>query len=514
MFESLSDKLKRTLKNLRGEGVLTPEHVDAALREIRLALLEADVNFKVAKDFIASVKEKAEGQQVWQELKPSEQVVKIVHEELVELLGGTSSRLVFTKAVPNVVMIVGLQGSGKTTSTGKIALWLAKNQERKPLLVSTDVNRPAAREQLKVIAKATGQSLFEMPESNDPVELARAAYKHAQQTGYDTLLIDTAGRLHIDEALMDELKQIKADTHPVEILFVADAMTGQDAVRSGEQFHAQVGITGVILTKMDGDARGGAALSIKQVTGQPVKFVGVGEKYDALEPFYPDRIAQRILGMGDVLSLIEQVQSQVDQSEAEAQLKKLQKNEFTLDDFRSQLRQVKKLGSFSKIMKLLPDQLLGGMGMPDLDEEQSAQMEKELKRTEAIIDSMTREERNDHRILNASRRRRIARGSGVNVSEVNALIKQYVEMRGMMKQLSGSGLFGGGNGGGGGGMKGRMMRKLGGMMGMPDMSGMMGGGEGMGDAAAGGLNLPALPGAPGNGGRKKLRKKPRHKKRK
>ena len=508
MFESLSDKLKRTLKNLRGEGVLTPEHVDAALREIRLALLEADVNYKVAKEFIAAVKEKAEGQQVWQELKPSEQVVKIVYDELVELMGGQSSRLVFTKATPNVVMIVGLQGSGKTTSTGKIALWLAKNQERKPLLVSTDVNRPAAREQLKVIARATGQSIFEMPESNNPVELAREAYKHAQQTGYDTLLIDTAGRLHIDEELMDELKQIKAETHPVEVLFVADAMTGQDAVKSGEQFHAQVGVTGVVLTKMDGDARGGAALSIKQVTGQPVKFVGVGEKYDALEPFYPDRIAQRILGMGDVLSLIEQVQSNVDQSEAEAQLKKLQKNEFTLDDFRSQLRQVKKLGSFSKIMKLLPDQLLGGMGMPDLDEEQSAQMEKELKRTEAIIDSMTREERNDHRILNASRRRRIARGSGVNVSEVNALIKQYVEMRGMMKQLSGAGLFGGG--GGGGGMKGRMMRKLGGMMGMPDMSGLMGGGGGEGE---GGMNLPALPGAAGAGGngRKKLRKKPRHK---
>src|SRR5919206_3361004 len=366
MFESLSDKLKRTLKNLRGEGVLTPQHVEAALREIRLALLEADVNYKVAKDFIASVKEKAEGQQVWQELKPSEQVVKIVFDELVELLGGTSSRLVFTKTTPNIVMIVGLQGSGKTTSTGKIALWLAKNQERKPLLVSTDVNRPAAREQLKVIAKATGQSIFEMPSSNDPVELAREAYRHARETGFDTLLIDTAGRLHIDQELMDELKQIKAETYPVEILFVADAMTGQDAVRSGEQFHAQVGITGVILTKMDGDARGGAALSIKQVTGQPVKFVGVGEKYDALEPFYPDRIAQRILGMGDVLSLIEEVQAKVDQSEAEAQLEKLQKNKFTLDDFRTQLRQVKRMGSFSKIMKMLPDQLLGGVGVAPL----------------------------------------------------------------------------------------------------------------------------------------------------
>src|ERR671913_1089477 len=509
MFESLSDKLKRTLKNLRGEGVLTQEHVDAALREIRLALLEADVNYKVAKDFIASVKEKAEGQQVWQELKPSEQVVKIVHDELVELMGGQSSRLVFTKTTPNVVMIVGLQGSGKTTSTGKIALWLSKNQQRKPLLVSTDVNRPAAREQLKVIAKATGQSIFEKPESNDPVELAREAYRHAQQTGYDTLLIDTAGRLHIDDELMGELVRIKAETRPVEILFVADAMTGQDAVRSGEEFHRQGGITGVVLTKMDGDARGGAALSIKQVTGQPVKFVGVGEKYDALEPFYPDRIAQRILGMGDVLSLIEEVQSKVDQSEAEEQLKKLQKNEFTLDDFRSQLRQVKKLGSFSKIMKLLPDQLLGGIGMPQLDEEQSAQMEQELKRTEAIIDSMTKEERGDHRILNANRRRRIARGSGTSVAEVNQLVKQYVEMRGMMQQMSRSGLFGGAGSGGGGGLKGKMMRRAAGMMGMPDMGALMGGG---GEEDNGGLQ-PALPAAPGGGGRKKVRKKPRHKKR-
>src|ERR671929_370351 len=287
MFESLSDKLKRALKHLRGEGVLTPEHVDAALREIRLALLEADVNYKVAKDFIASVKAKAEGQQVWQELKPSEQVVKIVFDELVDLLGGTSSRLVFTKTIPNVVMIVGLQGSGKTTSTGKIAMWLAKNQQRKPLLVSTDVNRPAAREQLKIIAKATGQSIFEMPESNDAVELAREAFKHAQQTGYDTLLIDTAGRLHIDQELMAELQQIKAETRPIEILFVADAMTGQDAVRSAEEFHRRVGITGVVLTKMDGDARGGAALSIKQVTGRPVKFAGVGERVDEFEVFQP-----------------------------------------------------------------------------------------------------------------------------------------------------------------------------------------------------------------------------------
>ena len=451
MFESLSDKLKRTLKNLRGEGVLTKEHVEAALREIRLALLEADVNYKVAKDFIASVKEKAEGQQVWLELKPSEQVVKIVFDELVELLGGQSSRLVFTKTSPNVVMIVGLQGSGKTTSTGKIARWLSLNQQRKPLLLSTDVYRPAAREQLKVIAKATGQSIFEKPETNDPLELTREALRQARDVGYDTLLIDTAGRLHIDDELMEELVRIKSETHPVEILFVADAMTGQDAVRSAEEFHRRIGITGVVLTKMDGDARGGAALSIKQVIGQPVKFVGVGEKYDALEPFYPDRVAQRILGMGDVLSLIEQVQDQVDQ------LQKLKRNQFTLDDFRSQLRQVKKLGSFSKILKLLPDQLLGGVGMPDLTDEQSELMEKEMRRTEAIIDSMTREERINHMILNANRRRRIARGSGATVAQVNSLIKQYTEMRRMMQ-----GMFSGGLGG----LGGKMMRRMAGMPGM------------------------------------------------
>lgn len=499
MFESLSDKLKRTLKNLRGEGVLTKEHVDAALREIRLALLEADVNYKVAKDFIVSVKEKAEGQQVWQELKPSEQVVKIVYDELVDLLGGQSSRLVFTKQIPNVVMIVGLQGSGKTTSAGKIARWLAANQDRKPLLVSVDVYRPAAREQLKVIARAVGQQIFEQTETNDPLTLVREAFKHAQQTGFDTLLIDTAGRLHIDEELMDELVNIKNETHPVEILFVADAMTGQDAVRSAEEFHRRIGITGVVLTKMDGDARGGAALSIKQVTGQPVKFVGVGEKYDALEPFYPDRVAQRILGMGDVLSLIEEVQSKVDQSEAEEQLKKLQKNEFTLDDFRSQLRQVKKLGSFSKIMKLLPDQLLGGIGMPQMDEEQTKQMEKELKRTESIIDSMTCEERTDHRILNANRRRRIARGSGTNVAEVNKLIKQYNEMRQMMRQLTSSGLFGGS------GLKGKMMRRMGGI---PDMAGLAGMG---GDSD----EMPSFPsvGAPTGPSRKKLKKKRKKKRR-
>jgi len=385
-------------------------------------------------------------------------------------------------------MIVGLQGSGKTTSTGKIARWLAQNQQRKPLLLSTDVYRPAAREQLKVIAKATGQSIFEKPETNDPLELARAALQQARDLGYDTLLIDTAGRLHIDDELMEELVSIKSETHPVEILFVADAMTGQDAVRSAEEFHKRIGITGVVLTKMDGDARGGAALSIKQVIGQPVKFVGVGEKYDALEPFYPDRVAQRILGMGDVLSLIEEVQSKVDQDEAESQLKKLQRNQFTLDDFRSQLRQVKKLGSFSKILKLLPDQLLGGVGMPDLTDEQTELMEKEMRRTEAIIDSMTRAERVNHMILNANRRRRIARGSGTTVAQVNSLIKQYTEMRRMMQ-----GMFGGG---GLRGLGGKMMRRAAGIPGME--------GDG-GDAMMGGM--PGLPAGPSR--KKKKRKKRR-----
>src|SRR5256714_5490408 len=328
------------------------------------------------------------------------------------------------------------------------------NQDRKPLLLSVDVYRPAAREQLRVIGKATGQQIFEDPQSNDPLELTREALKHARDTGYDTLLIDTAGRLHIDDELMEELVTIKSETHPVEILVVADAMTGQDAVRSAEEFHRRVGITGVVLTKMDGDARGGAALSIKQVIGQPVKFVGVGEKYDALEPFYPDRVAQRILGMGDVLSLIEQVQDKIDQEDAEAQLAKLQRNQFSLDDFRSQLRQVKKLGSLSKILKLLPDQLLGGVGMPDLTDAQSELMEKEMRRTEAIIDSMTREERVNHMILNANRRRRIARGSGTTVAQANSLIKQYTEMRRMMQ-----GMFGGGLGG-------EMMGRLGALSGL------------------------------------------------
>ncbi len=472
MFESLSDKLKSTLKNLRGEGKLTPEHVDAALREIRMALLEADVNYKVAKDFVESVRAKAEGQEVWQDLKPHEQVVKIVYDELVELMGGTSSRLVFTRAIPNVVMVVGLQGSGKTTSTGKISRWLKDNQERKPLLVSVDVYRPAAREQLRVVAGAVGTAIYQDKETNDPMTLVRGAMKHAQEMGFDTLMIDTAGRLHIDDDLMVELEQIKAETRPVEVLFVADAMTGQDAVRSAEEFHKRVGITGVILTKMDGDARGGAALSIKQVIGQPVKFVGVGEKYDAIEPFYPDRIAQRILGMGDVLTLIEEVQGKISEDEAQKQLEKMTSNQFTLEDFRNQLGQFKKLGSMSKIMKMLPEQMTGGLQITD---EQSVEVEAQMKRTEAIIDSMTKGERGNHKILDASRKTRIAKGSGSTIAEVNGLLRQYEQMKKMMSQMNRGGLFSklagkamGGLGGGLGGLMGGGMNGLGGMFGGGD----------------------------------------------
>ena len=500
MFESLSDKLKKTLKNLRGQGKLTPEHVDAALREIRMALLEADVNYKVAKDFVESVRAKAEGQDVWQGLNPHEQVVKIVYDELVDLMGGTSSRLVFTKQIPNVVMIVGLQGSGKTTSTGKISRWLRDNQERKPLLVSVDVYRPAAREQLRVVGGAVGVPVFENRETNDPMTLVRGAMKHAQDMGFDTLMIDTAGRLHVDDDLMVELEQIKAETRPIEVLFVADAMTGQDAVRSAEIFHNRVGITGVVLTKMDGDARGGAALSIRQVIGQPVKFVGVGEKYDAIEPFYPDRISQRILGMGDVLTLIEEVQGKIDEEQAQEQLAKLTKNQFTLEDFRTQLGQFKKLGSMSKLMKMLPEQMMGGL---QLNDEQSAEVDVQMKRTEAIIDSMTKTERNDHKIIDASRKTRIAKGSGTTIAEVNQLLRQYEQMRKMMAQMNKGGL-----------LAGLGKRMMGGMAG--GLGGMLGGGmPGMGGGLAGMLGNGGGTGGDEEGsGSRSAKKKKRHKKRK
>jgi signal recognition particle subunit SRP54 len=437
MFEALSDKLRKVLKDLRGQGRLTEAHIEAAMREIRIALLEADVNFKVVKAFVDRVKEKALGQEVLGSLSPDQQVVKVVHDELVEMLGGTSTQIIFTKRVPNVIMIVGLQGSGKTTTTGKLAKLLAETHKRRPLLISVDVYRPAARQQLEIIGEAIKQPVLKLPELNDPVELVKQALRECQLVGYDTLLIDTAGRLHVDDELMNELQKIKDETQPNEIIFIADSMTGQDAVNSAQQFHERIGLTGVILTKMDGDTRGGAALSIKEVTGQPIKFIGVGEKYDAIEQFYPDRIAQRILGMGDVLSLIEKVQAEVDEKQAMEMQRKLMKNEFSLEDFRDQLRQVRKLGSFDKLMDMLPSGMFGGFKMSP---EQNQEMERKLKITDAIINSMTPKERGNHDILNASRRKRIAKGSGTSVQEVNQMINEYVDMKKMMRMMTGGGL--------------------------------------------------------------------------
>src|SRR5688572_10801570 len=353
MFENLSDKLQRVFKNLRGEGRLTEEHIQEALKEIRIALLEADVNFKVVKQFTDTVREKALGQEVMQSLSPGQQVTKIVRDELVEILGGENVRINFASQPPTVIMLVGLQGSGKTTSSGKLSKWLAKNNHR-PMLVSVDVYRPAARDQLKVIAKDSDVKIFEGNPGDKPLALCEGALREARNTGHDVLIIDTAGRLHIDETLMHELREIKEKIRPHEILFVADAMLGQDAVKSAQEFHAQLGFNGFILTKMDGDARGGAALSIKQVTGQPVKFVGTGEKYDALELFHPDRLVSRMIGMGDILSLIEKAEEVVDKKKALELQEKIQKDSFTLEDFRDQLKQIRKLGSLEQIMNMLP----------------------------------------------------------------------------------------------------------------------------------------------------------------
>jgi signal recognition particle subunit SRP54 len=428
MFDTLSEKLQRIFKNLKGEGRITEEHLDVTLKEIRIALLEADVNFKVVKQFTDAVKQKSLGQEVMQSLSPGQQIVKIVHAELIEILGGENVRLNFTSQPPTVVMMVGLQGSGKTTSTGKLAKWLTKNNHR-PMLVSVDVYRPAAREQLKVIAKDIEVKIWDGAAGDKPLALCEGALREARNTGHDVLLIDTAGRLHIDEELRKELTEIKEKIRPHEILFVADAMLGQDAVKSAQQFHEKLGFNGFILTKMDGDARGGAALSIKQVTGQPVKFVGIGEKYDALEVFHPDRLASRIIGMGDVLSLIEKAQEVVDQKQA---LETLKKDNFTLEDFRDQLRQIKKLGSMEQILSMLPS-------VGPFKEMQKAKVdEKELVRTEAIIDSMTPKERRNHQIINGSRRKRIAKGSGTSVQEVNQLLKQYVQAQKMMKSMKSS----------------------------------------------------------------------------
>jgi signal recognition particle subunit SRP54 len=438
MFDNLSEKLQRVFKNLRGEGRLTPENMEEALREIRVALLEADVHFRVVKQFIEQIRLKAQGEEVLTALSPGQQVVKIVLDELTKMLGGHQSKMRFANEPPTVVLVVGLQGSGKTTSTAKLARVLSKEGSR-PQLVSVDVYRPAARQQLAILAKQVNVPIFAgEPDQITPLDLAKGARKESIQTGRDLLLVDTAGRQHIDDDLMKELGELKEALNPTEILFVADAMTGQDAVKSADEFHKRLGITGVILTKMDGDARGGAALSIRSVTGQPLKFVGMGEKVDALEPFHPDRVAQRILGMGDVVSLIEKAQSVIDQKDAERmQEKLLAGDDFSLEDFRNQMKQIRKLGPLEGILKMLP----GIGGMKELKDARFD--EKELTRIVAIIDSMTPKERANHMIINGARRRRIAKGSGTSVQDVNNLLKQYGQARKMMKSFSGAtGLLG------------------------------------------------------------------------
>ena len=435
MFENLQQKLQRAFKTLRGQAVLNQENIQQALEEIRLALLEADVNVSVVKQLIAHLEAKAVGQEVLTALSPGEQVVKIVRDELIETLGRDTARLKFASQPPSVVLMAGLQGSGKTTTSGKLAHWL-KNGGHRPLLVSVDVYRPAAREQLKVVAQAIKANLYEgeVTESNTPTveRLAKEARREAVNTGCDVLIVDTAGRLHIDDRLMEEMQSLKRLLSPQEILFVADAMTGQDAVNSAAEFHKKLSLTGIVLTKMDGDARGGAALSIRQVTGQPIKFIGVGEKYDALEPFHPDRIVSRILGMGDILSLIEKAEQHVDKKKAQDIASRAFAGDgYSLEDFRDQLRQVKKMGSIQSLMGMLPS--IGPFA--GLQKHADRVDEKQITRVEAIINSMTAHERVHHEIINGSRRKRIARGSGTTVQEVNNLLRQYAQMRKMFKQI-------------------------------------------------------------------------------
>jgi signal recognition particle subunit SRP54 len=427
MFETLTEKLQRAFKNLRGQGKLTEEHLDAGLAEIREALLDGDVNLGVADEFIAHVRQKAVGSEVLLQLSPDQQVVKLVRDELADLLG-REAKPQFGSRPPAVWLVVGLQGSGKTTSTGKMGKWLAEHGHR-PIVVSTDVYRPAAREQLAQVAKATGTPLWPGAGTDKPLEIVRGALREAKLSAYDVVLVDTAGRLHIDDELMNELSALKRELTPAEILFVADAMIGQDAVRSAGEFHKRLGVTGVVLTKLDGDARGGAALSIRRVTGAPVKFVGVGEKYDALEPFLPDRIVSRILGMGDVLGLIEKAEKTIDAKQAKELERKLRENDFTLEDFRDQLQQIKKMGSLEQLMGMLPK--VGPFANLPKDTQID---EKRLGSVEAIINSMTAAERANSNLIDGKRRKRIARGSGTSVQEVNQVLKQYSDMRRMMKQ--------------------------------------------------------------------------------
>lgn len=429
-FEGLSEKLQGVFKKLKGKGVLTETDVNEAMREVKMALLEADVNFKIVKDFVATVKEKCLGADVLQSLTPAQQVVKIVNEELTAVMGGTNSKLTYSPKGFTVILLVGLQGTGKTTTAGKLALHLKKNG-KKPMLAACDVYRPAAIDQLEIVGEKVGVPVYLDREEKRPEIIAQKAAKEAEYKGYDILIVDTSGRLHIDEELMNELVVIKETVKPHEILLVVDALTGQDAVTAAEGFNNAIGIDGIIMTKLDGDSRGGAALSVKAVTGKPIKFAGMGEKFDALEPFHPERMASRILGMGDMLSLIEKAQESFDEKQAEDLEKKIRKNEFTLQDFLEQMGQIKKMGGLGKIIDMLPG--LGGQRPSDEDMERS---EKEFVHMEAIINSMTKEERRNPKILNASRRKRIAAGSGCTVAQINTLIKRYDETCKMMKQVT------------------------------------------------------------------------------
>jgi signal recognition particle subunit SRP54 len=429
MFDALQSRFQKVFKSVRVQGVLNEEVVDETLREVRLALLEADVNLNVVKALLERVRVKALGEEVRSSLSGGQEVVRIVRDELIEILGREASLLTFSKEYPTVFLLVGLQGSGKTTTAGKLALWLSA-RKRRPMLVSADVYRPAAREQLAVIAKAIQLPCFAGPGINSPLDLALAARKDAADRGNDVLLVDTAGRLHIDEEMMQEVSDLRTCLRPSEVLLVADSMVGQDAVRSAQDFHERLGTTGVILTKLDGDARGGAALSIHHVTGQPIKFIGVGEKYDALEVFYPERIVSRILGMGDILSLIEKAEEKIDKQKALEVHRKLQTDTFTLEDLRDQLRQVRSLGPMDQMLGMLPQVgIFKGVGKSRVEE-------KELIHIEAIINSMTPQERRNHEIINGRRRKRIAKGSGTSVQQVNQVLKQYFQMRKMMKSFS------------------------------------------------------------------------------
>lgn len=431
MFESLAEKLQSTFKKLKGKGKLSEDDVKVAMREVRVALLEADVNFKVVKDFVERVRSRAVGIEVLESLTPGQQVIKIVNEELTELMGGTESKITFASRPPTVIMMVGLQGAGKTTTTGKLGN-LLKKQGRRPLLVAGDIYRPAAIKQLQVLGSQLDIPVFSMGDNKSPVDIAKGALEYAESNGRDIILIDTAGRLHINEELMTELQNIKDTVKPNEILLVVDAMTGQDAVTVAESFNEQLAIDGVVLTKLDGDARGGAALSIRAVTGKPIKFVGMGEKLDALEPFHPDRLASRILGMGDVLSLIEKAQAAFDEKEAAKLQEKMRTNSFTLEDFLDQMQQMKKMGPLDQILGMIP-----GLGGKQLKEIQGQIDEKEMGRVEAIIKSMTTHERRNPEVINGSRRKRIAKGSGTRVQDVNKLLKQFQQTQAMMKQFAG-----------------------------------------------------------------------------